>query len=57
MDPIRLEHESNRLTTILHIYATIHPPIILAAIFYGFVVLFAMLFGSRANGWLIKPGR
>jgi hypothetical protein len=56
LHPTRLEHESNRVT-ILHIYATIHPPIILAAIFNGFVVLFAMLFGCRANGWLIKPGR
>jgi hypothetical protein len=57
LDPTRLEQESNRVTTILHIYATIHPPIILAAIFNGFVVLFAKLFGNRANGWLIKPGR
>jgi hypothetical protein len=36
---------------ILHVYTTIHTLISLAAIFSGLVVLGAMLFGNRANGW------
>jgi hypothetical protein len=36
---------------ILHIYTIIHTLIGLVAIFTGLVILGAMLFGSRANGW------
>ena len=36
---------------ILHIYTIIHTLISLVAILTGLVVLFAMLSGSRANGW------
>jgi hypothetical protein len=36
---------------ILHIYTIIHTLISLVAIFTGFVVLFGLLAGNRADGW------